>query len=178
MLTQLPTLKARLAIPDADTTNDALLTAAIKAVSVRFDKECNRALARTENATFEFSPRDTELSPPAYPIESVSKFELKTDETEGWIEQPDIKSLIRNACVLSLAAPGLRSFSGGGNSQPSTARMTYSGGYVLPGDPDPQPSTPNSQPLRLPPPHLSGARKLGRKASLDKPETVPQQCAL
>lgn len=50
MLTQLSTVKSRLAIPDADTTSDALLTAAIKAVSARVDKETNRALARTVDA--------------------------------------------------------------------------------------------------------------------------------
>src|SRR5205809_830784 len=37
MLTQLPNLKARLAILDSDTTNDALLINGIKAVSARFD---------------------------------------------------------------------------------------------------------------------------------------------
>src|SRR5947209_16663090 len=43
MLTQLTTLKARLEI--TVTTYDAILTNAIKAVSARFDKECNRILA-------------------------------------------------------------------------------------------------------------------------------------
>jgi hypothetical protein len=75
MLTTLSTLKTRLAIDQADPTHDALLTSAIKSVSARFDKETNRTLARTENATFEFDPRDTELSVPCYPIESVSIFE-------------------------------------------------------------------------------------------------------
>jgi hypothetical protein len=37
MLTTLSTLKSRLPIPEADTTNDALLTSAIKALSARFD---------------------------------------------------------------------------------------------------------------------------------------------
>ena len=47
MLTTLSTVKTRLAISEADTTNDAILTAAIKSVSARFDKETNRPLART-----------------------------------------------------------------------------------------------------------------------------------
>ena len=75
MLTTLSTVKARLSIPEADTTNDALLTTAIKTVSARFDKETNRTLARTESATFEFDCQDTEVSPPCYPIESATKFE-------------------------------------------------------------------------------------------------------
>jgi len=32
---------------------------------------------------------------PRYPIESVTKFELKSTEAEGWVEQTDIDYLIR-----------------------------------------------------------------------------------
>src|SRR6266705_1163556 len=52
MLTQLSTVKSRLALTVTD--YDDLLTSAIKAVSDRFDKECNRNLARTTAATHEF----------------------------------------------------------------------------------------------------------------------------
>jgi hypothetical protein len=61
MLTQLSTVKSRLALTVTD--YDALLTAAIKAVSTRFDKECNRTLARTTCTTDEFSA--TIVAPPA-----------------------------------------------------------------------------------------------------------------
>jgi len=133
MLTLLSTVKTRLAILESDTTNDAILTAAIKAVSARFDKETNRSLARTENTIQEFDPEDLAILVPCYPIESASKFELKTTEAEGWVEQTDIDYLIRQSCVISL------------NTQFSTlnpsraiARVTYTGGYVLPGTtPDP-----------------------------------------
>ncbi len=128
MLTQLSTGKSRLAIPDADTSHDALLTSAIKAVSARFDKETDRTLARTENATHEFDPADTEISPPLYPIETVTKWETKSTESEGWVEQPTPDFLIRSSCVISLSRP----FS----LQPlafSLCRFVYSGGYVLPG---------------------------------------------
>ncbi len=128
MLAQLSAVKSRLAIPDADTSHDALLTAAIKAVSARFDKETNRTLARTENATHEFDPADTEISPPLYPIETVTKWETKSSETEGWVEQPAPAFLIRSSCVISLSRP----FS----LQPlafSLCRFSYTGGFVLPG---------------------------------------------
>jgi hypothetical protein len=55
MLTQLSTLKTRLALLDTDTTCEALLVAAIKSVSARFDLECNRTLARSVDATYEFT---------------------------------------------------------------------------------------------------------------------------
>ena len=127
MLTQLSTLKSRLAIPEADTSNDALLTSAIKAISARFDKETSRALARTPSATFEFPADDTELSPPCYPVESVTKFETKTTEAEGWQEKTGIDYLLRTGCIISLSSP-LSPL-----PSPALARVTYTGGYVLPG---------------------------------------------
>jgi hypothetical protein len=124
MLTQLTTIKSRLALTITD--YDTLLTNAIKAVSARFDNECNRIFARAADATEEFGAEEIELRPARYPVESVSKFELKADETGGWVEQTGIECLIRHACVLSLAAP-LGTFHEQG-------RVTYTGGYVLPGD--------------------------------------------
>ena len=137
MLAQLATVKARLAIPDIDTTSDALLTNAIKAVSARFDRECNRTLARTENATCEFDAATTEIGVPVYPIETVTKWETKESESEGWVEQPAPSYLIRSACVISLHAP-LSAI----NSAPSTGRVTYTGGYLLPGTVPPPPVPP------------------------------------
>ena len=133
MLTQLSTLKSRLSIPDSDTTNDAILTSAIKAVSARFDKETNRTLARTIDAPFEFDPTDTDLSPPCYPIESVTKFEIKSSESDGWQPiDPAPDFLIRRGCILSLTTPiPLR-------TSHLALRTCYTGGYVLPGT-TPQP---------------------------------------
>ena len=52
MLTQLSTVKTRLAIDAFDPQFDSLLlTAALTAISFRFDKETNRTLARTVNLT-------------------------------------------------------------------------------------------------------------------------------
>jgi hypothetical protein len=137
MLTQLSTLKIRLAVPLADTTYDTLLTSAIAAVSSRFDRETNRTLARTENATHEFDPLDTEILVPCYPIESVQKFELKQNEAEGWVEQPNVQYLIRHSCIISLNSPFSIQ-----NSEFSLCRVTYTGGYVLPGSTLPAPSSP------------------------------------
>ncbi len=123
MLTQLSTVKDRLAITVS--TYDTLLTNAIKAVSDRFDQLTNRTLSRTVDATQEFAANDTEIILACYPVETISKFELKTNEAEGWVEQTDVDYLIRNSCVVSL------------NTRLGTeyqqARITYTGGYVLPG---------------------------------------------
>ena len=129
MLTQLSTVKSRLAIPEADTTSDALLTSAIEAVSARFDKETSRTLARTTSATFEFPAEDTEVAPTCYPIESVTKFETKTTESGGWQEETGTDHLIRSGCIISFPSPILA----WPLPWPSLARITYTGGYVLPG---------------------------------------------
>src|SRR5262249_23207931 len=95
MLTQLAIVKARLEIIPSDVSHDDLLTRAIAAVSGRFDRECNRTFARTVNATQEFPVTETEIIARCYPIETVTRFELKTNETEGWLEQPDRSFLVR-----------------------------------------------------------------------------------
>jgi len=128
MLTELATVKARLAL--AVTDYDDLLTRAIEAVSARFDRECNRALGRTVGATQEFPATDKEIIARCYPIETVSKFELKTTEVDGWIEQTDVAYLIRQVCVISLTLP--LSFVPQ-SVIPQLGRVTYTGGYVMPG---------------------------------------------
>src|SRR6476661_4119610 len=105
MLSTISTLKSRLAVPDTDPQHDDLLTSVLEALSARFDNETGRTLARTVNTTFEFDPANTEICIPCYPIESVSKFELKTTEAEGWVEQTGIDYLIRNGCIISLPSP-------------------------------------------------------------------------
>jgi len=75
--------------------------------------------------------RLAEILVPCYPIETVTKFELKSTEAEGWVEQTGIDFLIRRQCIISLTSP-LSTL----NSQPSTCRVTYTGGYLLPGSAD------------------------------------------
>src|SRR5437588_7661460 len=125
MLTQLSTVKARLGISEFDLQYDNILTNAIKGVSARFDKECNRTLARTADAAEEFSAADMEVCPGCYPIESVSSFALKTSEAGGWVEQTGMDFLVRRRCVISLAEPLGNVWEQG--------RVIYTGGYVLPG---------------------------------------------
>ena len=128
MLTQLTTVKARLGLLETDTQYDDLLTRAIEAFSARFDRECNRTFARTVGATQEFPGGEIEIPVGCYPIESVTKFELKTSESTGWVEQTAVECLVRAKCVISLTMPmwPLR-------DSAVLARVTYTGGYVLPG---------------------------------------------
>jgi hypothetical protein len=102
MLTQLSTIKARLAIDPVDLKNDAILTNALRAVTARFDRETNRTLARTVNVMDEFQADETEIRLSCFPLETVTKFELKESETTGWVDQTDTDFLIRQNCILSL----------------------------------------------------------------------------
>ncbi len=143
MLTTLATVKARLGLKADDTVDDAILNNAIDAASGRFDLECNRVFARTIDATFVFDANQRELAPRYYPIETVSAWHVKTMEAEGWVEQTGVDFLIRSGgdvpCVLSLPGPL--------GSCNQLARVTFTGGYVLPGDAtdysalDPRPAT-------------------------------------
>ncbi len=128
MLTQLATVKTRLAIPAIDVQYDSILTPAIVAISARFDLETGRTLARTQNFNQEFNPDTTEIIASCYPVEAVTKFELKSSESEGWLEQSAIEYLIRSSCIICLSAP-LSIL----HSPFRIARVTYTGGYVLPG---------------------------------------------
>jgi len=130
MLTTLSTIRARLAIAADDTTNDALLTNAIAAVSARFDRECRRTFARTVAFCQEFDGASTEIVADCYPVETVTKFELKASEAEGWVEQDTPGFLIRGRCIITLHAPFSTL-----HAPRLLARVTYTGGYRLPGSP-------------------------------------------
>ena len=61
-----------------------------------------------------------------YPVEAVTKFETKSTEAEGWQEKTGTDYLIRSGCIVSLKSEI-------SNRQSSVGRITYTGGYVLPG---------------------------------------------
>lgn len=123
MLAQLATVKDRLGI--LDSTHDALLTMALQAMSMRFDLETGRTLARTVDATFEFQGDETDLAVACYPIESVAGFEVMEFGAGIWVPQDEPGWLVRRGCVISLLTPLARST--------EQARVIYTGGYVLPG---------------------------------------------
>src|SRR2546423_1131720 len=104
MLSTLSTAKSRLAIPDLDVQYDDLLTTALTALSSRFDKYTSRTLARMANTTHEFAGDDTEIIPTCVPVESVSKFEVKSTEAEGWVQQSNADYVLHNSSLISLAS--------------------------------------------------------------------------
>jgi hypothetical protein len=126
MLTQLATIKTRLRLNSFDLEDDVFLTGLIKHASGRFAKECNRVFERGVDVLFEFRGDEMNISPDRYPIEAVSGFDLKSTEVEGWISQPEVDYLLSpQKCMIELAT-------GLGTSR-QNGRVTFTGGYVLPG---------------------------------------------
>jgi len=126
MLTQLATVKTRLRLNSFDLDDDPFLTGLIKHASGRFAKECNRIFDRGVDITFEFRADEMNVSPDRYPIEAVSAFDLKSTEAEGWIAQSNFDYLLSpQKCMIELAGPL-------GTSR-QKGRVTFTGGYVLPG---------------------------------------------
>jgi hypothetical protein len=126
MLTTLEKLKARLKIETADTADDTQLQAFCKLVSARFARECRRTFERSAVATHTFRADETQILPDRYPIESVSAWAVKGDEDTGWETQTNVDYLIGPAAAsLELASPL--------GSSSEIARVTFAGGYVLPG---------------------------------------------
>lgn len=123
VLAALSTVKGRLGI--TDTTDDTLLSNLLELATGRFNRFCNRVFARTASATFEFPGDASEIPLPIYPVESVSAWALKSNETDGYTTQTGVDYLIRRACVVSLAVPL--------GTWRDVGRVTYTGGYVLPG---------------------------------------------
>jgi hypothetical protein len=126
MLTTLETIKSRLRIDAFDTGDDILLNRFLRHASARIEMECNRRFARLEGATDQFPGDATDLIVTRYPVETVSGFELKTNERIGWETVDDVDYLLRPGGVIRLAEIL------GAESQ--VLRVTYTGGYVLPGD--------------------------------------------
>lgn len=135
-LCQLTTLKSRLGLGAEDVVDDALLAEIIAAVSGRFESECNRRFARTEDATYQFRADIMNIFVDRFPIEAVVSFHVKANETDGW-EAAVVDYLIGpTLSVIELSSPI-------GTSK-QIGRVTFDGGYVLPG------STPSAGQTALP----------------------------
>ncbi len=122
MLANLATLKTRLGIIDQQ--YDALLTDVLEQLHARFDKECRRSFGRAVDDTWEFGGDEREIFPARYPIQAVTKFEVKSSEAGGWVEVANVGCVIRRSCVISLSSR----LSGAGSD---VGRITYTGGYTL-----------------------------------------------
>jgi hypothetical protein len=87
-----------------------------------FESECDRKFARAAGVTYECGAEKRFAVVDRYPIESVTKLELRNTTTEGWVEQASVPvNFNRNAGVVTFTL------------LPATAgdvvRLTYTGGF-------------------------------------------------
>lgn len=141
MLAKLSSLKERLGIPQHETAQDKILNFYLRMTSYRFEKECNRFFARKEDFCEEFPADETEIVVCRYPIESVRGIEVMSDPAAGWEPVVEAIYVIHNKCVVSLLKPV-------GNWK-QRARIIYTGGFVLPGNPCGVGQTPLPEDLEL-----------------------------
>ena len=125
MLTTLSLVKTRLSMLETEIIHDALLAMLIAGVTTRFPRELNRVLKRMENFAQEFPARDQSVSLCCYPVESITRVEVKRWDYEDWRVCDELKWRVRPSGVIRFdRAPGDRD---------ETARVIYTGGYVMPG---------------------------------------------
>jgi len=135
MITTLAKVKTRLAIVDG--TYDELLTQLITGMAGRFEKETDRKLERVAGHLEEFPAERLGWALERTPVETITKFELRSDEGEAWEEVSGVDYLLRGKkSVLWLANP--LGYAG------QVGRVTYTGGYVFP------PSVPEAGQTALP----------------------------
>src|SRR5436309_61097 len=106
MLTTLPNLKSRLCLEAFATDDDPLLSNLLKHVSARFACECNRTFDYEAGLTCQFRADQINIIVERAPIEVVTRFDLKTTESEGWLLQAGIDYLLSpQKTVIELAQP-------------------------------------------------------------------------
>jgi hypothetical protein len=123
MLTSLVTVTDRIGLESSG--DDALLGRLIASASRAIESSCFRSFDRVVGDTFTTGAEHQEINLPRYPVESVSKIELKESGDGAWLTITPGYSLIGNILAFD-------SIQG---TWAQLVRVTYTGGYVTPGEP-------------------------------------------
>src|ERR1043166_1824445 len=107
----------------SNTDFDPVIIALGKGVAAAMQRYCNRLFERIEDDTFERPANCAYVSLPRFPVESVSKIEMKTDEQQGFFELPANTALTINNGV------GLVEFGSLMGDYTDRLRVTYTGGF-------------------------------------------------
>jgi len=111
-------LSADLAKPDWDASIQALGLG----VAAMFETYCNRYFNRLVDDTLEATADRYSLVVQRYPIESISKFEIRDSMQDGW-------EVIPNMPDNFISQAGLVQFFTPAGYFPATMRITYTGGF-------------------------------------------------
>jgi len=126
-LSSLAVLKAWLLAPSlvSGTDYDAQITALGLGVAASLETFCNRKFARVTDDLFETTADRQRLVVLRYPIETISKIEIRDDLSIGWVDQGTVNDVLFNL----REAAGLLEFAGYLGASFSRIRITYTGGY-------------------------------------------------
>jgi hypothetical protein len=129
-LGHLTELKAHLLNPSlcSETTFDAAITALGKGVAARFEGHCNRGFGRVVDAIHEFGADRDHLPIRRFPIEAISKIELRETMTTAWVDQGTVNDLV--AQIMAEAGMVILESPLGGWAD--RLRITYTGGFWYP----------------------------------------------
>lgn len=124
-LSNLTLLKLRL-LPESlrtrDDWNNAILQLGL-GVASHFERHCNRLFGRVAGATDILQANADHWFTRRYPIESITKWELRTDFSTGWVEQP-----LANIGSVNEEV-GRVDWGGALGDATGQIRLTYTGGY-------------------------------------------------
>ncbi len=129
----------------AQATFDAQLSAIGKSVAAQFDAFCSRKFVRTEGATWDGTADRVFVSLPCYPVEQVSKIEVRFygQSSDGtFIGAPTYDDLTDAVVGTVDQLAGLLDLQYPQGAFGDRLRITYTGGYWIdPGDGSPMPDT-------------------------------------
>lgn len=127
IFSNLSTLKTHLLAASlvAGTDYDTAITALGRGVAGSFEKHCNRSFVRAVAATYDFTADRCHVVLPRYPIETITKVELRETLTLGYVDQGTVNDIILN---ISEKAGLVQLASALGDWQ-QRVRLTYTGGY-------------------------------------------------
>lgn len=108
----------------AGTEWDSAIAAIGKGSALALQRHCNRQFARAVADTYECSADRAHVVLPRYPVEAVTKIEIRRSLTEGWVELTDV-------IVNQNLAGGFLLFGSDLGSYDERLRITYTGGYWL-----------------------------------------------
>lgn len=126
-LSNLATLKAWL-LPASlltGTDYDATITAIGLGVAAHIEKHCNRTLARAVEATYDFPADRRQVIVDRFPIEEITKVEVRTGLAWGFVDQGDVDAVIENLAE----AAGMVHFAAPLGVHRDRARLIFTGGF-------------------------------------------------
>ncbi len=111
----------------AATTYDVQIAAIGKGVAAELERYCNRKFLRTVADTFECSADLRHQVLPRYPIEALTKIEIRYSLADGWADQGVISDLVWNIAEQA----GLVTFPIRPGFNQARLRFTWTGGYFF-----------------------------------------------